>query len=667
MNTTDHIQRMRELVDLLWRADLAYHRDQQPIMSDGEYDRLLHELQQLESEFPDQILADSPSRRVGAPVDGSLPGHRHRHPMLSLANTYDAAEVRAFCERMRRSLDCDQLEYSLEPKIDGVAIAAGYDQGLLQWGATRGDGTQGEDISHSLRTILDLPLRIDRDEPLEIRAEAYIRREDFEQINTRRERDGQPPYANPRNLAAGSLKLLDPAQAAQRHLRCFVYSCIDPQEPEQARQSQMLASLRKLGFPVNPLVRHCRGEDQLMRAITDIEQARAGLPYDIDGAVIKVDRLDWARSLGATARTPRAAIAYKYEAQQVQTRLRDIRFQVGRTGVVTPVAELDPVELAGSTISRATLHNLDEIQRRDLRPGDQVLLQKGGDVIPKILASLPEFRPSSSQPVEPPTQCPVCGSELEQTAEQAGLYCPNALCPARQFQSIRHFVQRDAMDIEHMGPRLIERFMDLGWLSTPADIYTLPHRDIAGLDGLGDRSAHRLRESIDASRQRTPERLLFGLGIRHVGRRLAQVLLEHFGSIRALSQADPERIAALDGIGPAIAKSLNTYFRDPASAELLHRLSDAGLPVDSPTTTAADSASNALESLQLVFTGTLSKPRPELAERARTAGARVSDTLNRSTTHLIAGDKAGSKIRKAEQLGIPILDEEAFWTLLDSK
>ncbi|WP_027389897.1 NAD-dependent DNA ligase LigA [Chrysiogenes arsenatis] len=660
----DPTRRIDELIEAIERYNRAYYSDGVSLIADAEYDTLYRELEQLEAEYPLFQRNDSPTKRVGAKVNGNVPPIEHGVPMLSLGNAYTLAEVTDFMQKVWQH--DEQATFSVEPKIDGVAVTLQYVQGEFSLGATRGDGKFGEDITHTLKTIRLLPLAIDTHwAECEIRGEVYIRREHFKQINQQRAAAGEPLYANPRNLAAGTLKLLDPALAAPRHLNIFTYALYGA---PLTTQQEALKQLKKLGFPVNPLSCVCRNADEVFAAIQAIATARFTLPYDIDGAVIKVNEFSLHQALGTTAKTPRYALAYKYEATQASTRLQAITWQVGRTGVLTPVAELEPVLLAGSTIARATLHNLEELSRKDIRVGDMVFLEKGGDVIPKIVAPIIQQRTGMEVAVIPPECCPVCSGKIAKSDDLVALYCVNQQCPARVKGTIAHFASRDAMDIEGLGERAVERFWDTGMIRSISDIYTADLSEIAQLDGYGAKSVANLEEAIERSKQRSLSRLLFALGIRHVGKKTAEVLAERYRTLEALLNATLEELIGLPDIGEKVATEITAYLALDDTRNLIYKLIAAG--VQPPVTPQHDmtlAVTTPLTGKTVLFTGTLSLPRRELEEMVRQHGGVIAGSVNRKLDYLVCGEKPGSKREKALELQITILDEEEFLTLCGKK
>lgn len=649
-----------------------------PVISDYDYDMLVNELQDLESSHPDLIAPDSPTQRVGGAPSSSFPVVRHPVPMLSIGNTYNDDEIRDFDRRIRDLLGPDrEFAYAVELKIDGVAVSLRYENGALALGATRGDGEQGDDITANLRTIRSIPLRIAEGEPLlnniEVRGEVYLPHDMFQELNALRAEREEPLFANPRNATAGSLKLRDPRVVAERPLRVFLYTLRFEDEtgaltsrPGFDSHYERLHWLAGQGFPTNREARRFADIDEVIRFCHDWEERRASLSYDIDGMVIKVDSIGLHGELGATMKSPRWVIASKFAAQRARTRLTAIRLQVGRTGVVTPVAELEPVFLAGSTISRATLHNEDEIRRKDLRGGDTVLIEKGGDVIPKVVSVDLADREDGSTPFAMPTACPVCGSTLVRVGDEVAVRCENAACPAQMQARVTHFTGRNAMDIEGFGPAVTEQILGHGLIGDVGDIYGLTLEQLGTLERMGEKSAGNLLRGIEASRERPLDRLLFSLGIPHVGERAARQIAERFRSIDAIMAVPEEELVAVPEIGPKIADSVVSFFRNERNIEIVRKLKDAGLRMELEAPPPESGAENpALAGKVFVITGTLSNhTREEMAGRITAAGGRVTSSVSKKTDYLVAGENAGSKLKKAQSLGVEILNEEETEVLL---
>jgi len=652
------MEHVRKRVEQL-RSELHYHNYRyyvldDPVITDQEYDALMRELMELEELYPELIVPDSPTQRVGhAPAD-QFATVRHAQPMLSLSNAFDEDEVSAFVDRVRRQAGQD-LEFVCELKIDGLAVSLDYENGVFVRGATRGDGQEGEDISANLRTVRSIPLRLNEPVTLNVRGEVYMPRADFERLNAEREAAGESLFANPRNAAAGSLRQLDPKVTASRNLDGFFYALVMNGGPNTHYEA--LQYLRELGLKTNPHIKLCRSLDEIQAFIEHWTSRRSELPYEIDGIVIKVNDLAVQNELGTTARSPRWAIAYKFPAEQVITKVVAIEVQVGRTGTLTPLAHLEPVQVAGSTVSRATLHNADIVAQRDVRVGDYVVVQKAGDVIPEIVRSLPERRTGVEVPFEMPTECPACGAPVVRVPGEAATRCVNQACPAQRTEGLIHFASRGAMDIEGLGPAVIEQLLNAGLVKTPADLYRLTKEQLLELERFGDKSASNLLEAIDASKGRPLSRLIFALGIRHVGAEVARELAQHFGSIHKLAEAGIDELTAVPAVGEKIAQSVVEYFSNPANQRLIQELGELGVSLeDVPAKTGQNAA---LDGLTFVVTGKLERfSREEIQERLRDLGANVTSSVSRKTDYLVAGEKAGSKLERAQSLGIPVLSEE---------
>lgn len=653
-------KRIEELRRKIEEHDRRYYEENQPVISDGEYDALVRELEALEREHPELASAESPTSRVGSDLVREFRKRTHGEPMLSIANTYREEEVFEFDRRVRRELPGERVEYSCEPKIDGVALELVYRDGFLEAGVTRGDGFVGDEVTENVEFIYSIPRRIeDVSGEFVVRGEVYLEREEFERINESRSDEGLKTFANPRNLAAGSLKALDRSLVENRGLRFFPYGTIAPPNGGTS-QHESLLKLNGMGFTVNPLIGLRDTPEGLLDYIHMIEGKRDGLPYDIDGVVIKVDSLEQFRRLGNTAKNPRGVIAFKYQARQAATVIRRIVFQVGRTGRVTPVADLEPVFLAGSTISRATLHNEQEIARKDIRERDTVVIEKGGEVIPKVVSVVKAKRPHDSQPLIFPDNCPVCGSPLVRVEEEVDIRCVNAACPAVVENSIRHFASRNAMNIEDLGPKLVARLMETGLVHDYADLYSLTREQLEALDRMGEKSAANILDAIGNSKRRTLANLLFALGIRHVGTGTARTLAARFGSLDAIVDADIETLQATEDIGPVVAKSIRDFFRNEQNAKLIRRLRDHGLPFvhEGPRGTAPDAF---FSGKTFVLTGTLSSmTREEASGIILSRGGKVTSSVSKRTDYVVAGEDPGSKYEKALSLGVRILGEEEF-------
>ncbi len=665
------------LAEQIRAHDRAYYVLAQPVISDAEYDRLYRELADLERQFPALATPDSPTQRVGGQPLGEFGPVTHRQPMMSLDNTYSIGELREFVERVQRLAPGEKLEWLVEPKVDGVAVSLTYKNGRLALGATRGDGTTGDDITANLKTIRSLPLRLAGDARqwpalLEVRGEAYLPRAGFEKLNTDRVAAGDEPFANPRNAAAGSLKQLDPRIVAQRPLDIVLYG-IGALEGAAApsTQSEALDWLGGFGLKRPERTWHCRSLDELEAAIAELDIARRGFTYETDGAVIKLNRLDLRERIGATSKAPRWAIAYKYAPEQAQTRLRDILIQVGRTGALTPVADLEPVFLAGSTISRATLHNEDELRRKDIRIGDLVVIEKAGEVIPAVVGVVHDRRTGREKPFRFPAKCPECGSSVTResgaTAEDAGVVwrCPNPDCPAQVRGRIEHWCSRGAMDIEGAGEVLVAQLVRTGLAHDVADLYRLNLLEVASLERMGGKSAQNFLDGVDASKKRDLWRLLFGLGILHVGAGVAKALGRRFGALDEVRQATLAELTQADEVGEVIALSVMKWMGNPRHQQLIERLRQAGLNFRSALR-APDATPGGLAGKTFVLTGALaSMTREQAAARIESLGGKVSGSVSRKTDYVVAGAEAGSKLEKARALGVAVLDEKAFLALCE--
>ncbi len=656
------------------RAQIRHHEERyyvlnDPEISDAEFDALLEELEALEREHPDLVTPDSPTQRVGGrPVEG-FETVEHPVPMLSLDNAYSEDEVRAFDERVRRGLGAPgaALAYVTELKIDGLSISLVYENGVLVRGVTRGDGQRGEDVTSNVRTVRAIPLQLREAVAgrIEVRGEVYLPRQAFERANREREARGEPIFANPRNAAAGAIRNLDPRQVARRGLSSFVYQLLGEPALVPDRHSATLDRLRALGLPVEPHWRLCHGVDEVLAYCAEWREARRSLPFDTDGVVIKLDELALRRRLGATSKLPRWAIAFKFPAEQATTLLHRIEVNVGRTGAVTPYAVLEPIRVSGSTISLATLHNEQEIARRDIREGDTVLVEKGGDVIPKVVKPILAKRPPDSQPWRMPTVCPACGSALHKPEGEVVWRCINSACPARLRRGLEHFASRRAMDIEGLGEALIEQVVSTGLVRDFADLYHLDVESLAALERMGKKSAQNLVGQIDRSRSNEPWRLLYGLGIRHVGERAAQLLMAAFGSIEAVGRATVDELQAVNEIGPVVARSVREYFDEPRNQDLLRRLREAGVRTEAPRPPGGAEALGQLTGKTFVLTGTLSSmSRDEATAAIEALGGKVTGSVSKKTSWLVVGADAGSKLEKARALGVPTLDEAAFLELV---
>lgn len=641
-----------------------------PEITDAEYDRLMVRLREIESQYPEDVPEDSPTRRVGGKVSPEFTEVRHLTPLLSLSNAFSAEELRAFDERVHNGLpEGSKVEYVMEPKIDGLACSLIYEHGRLVRAATRGDGTVGENVTANVRTIRSIPLvlkapeGVEIPELLDVRGEVYMPRHEFMRLNEERAEAGESEFANPRNAAAGSLRQLDPKVTAQRALSFFAYYVGDG---ARDKHSDSLAMLASLGFKVSENYQVVQNIDEALAYIEKFNARRTQLSYDTDGAVLKVNAVYQQRILGATGKDPRWAIAFKYPPEQAETTLEDIVWRVGRTGVLTPTAVLTPVKLSGSTVSRATLHNVDFIREKDIRIGDRVIINKAGEIIPEVLRVAADKRTGAEQPVTVPLLCPECGWHVERPENEAAIRCSNPHCPALGREGLIHFVSRDAMNIEGCGPSVINQLIDAGLVRDAADLYNLTRDDLVQLERMGEKSADNLLQAIAASKENEMDRLLFALGIRHVGAKVARLLAQEFGSMKNLLAAEPEQLAAIRDIGSKIAESVVTWLSVPANIDLLERLAAAGLKMEF-TVQAADTA-HPFYGKTLVFTGTMPNlGRAEAKTMAQDVGAKVSGSVSKKTDYVIAGAEAGSKLEKAQQLGVKIIDEAQFLALLHNK
>lgn len=639
-----------------------------PEITDAEYDRMMVRLRELEARYPDSIPADSPTQRVGGRASSQFTEVRHLEPLLSLGNVFSAEELRAFDERVRSGLPAgSKVEYVMEPKIDGLACSLIYENGKLVRAATRGDGVVGENVTANVRTIRSIPLTLKVPEGeavpelLDVRGEVYMPRQAFMRLNEQRAERGESEFANPRNAAAGSLRQLDPQVTASRSLSFFAYYLVG--EGAQPKHSESLALLARYGFKVSENYKVVENIDEAIKYIGDFNELRQGLSYDTDGAVIKVNDVYQQRILGATGKDPRWATAYKYPPEQAETTLEDIDWRVGRTGVLTPTAVLTPVKLSGSVISRATLHNEDFIRAKDIRIGDRVVINKAGEIIPEVLRVVAEKRTGDEKEVEIPSVCPECGWRVERQGEEAAIRCTNPHCPALGREGLIHFVSRDAMNIDGCGPSVINALLDAGLVRDAADLYSLRKEDLLKLERMGEKSADNLLAALAESKKNELDKLLFALGIRHVGAKVARILATEFGSMEKLQQAQPEELAQIRDIGDKIAESAVTWLNVPANIDLVERLAAAGLTMT--FTPPASQEDNPFFGKTLVFTGTMpTLGRAEAKTMAQDVGAKVSGSVSKKTDYVIAGAEAGSKLEKAQQLGVTVIDEAEFLQML---
>ncbi|HGY9741963.1 TPA: NAD-dependent DNA ligase LigA [Streptococcus pneumoniae] len=644
-------KRMNELVALLNRYATEYYTSDNPSVSDSEYDRLYRELVELETAYPEQVLADSPTHRVGGKVLDGFEKYSHQYPLYSLQDAFSREELDAFDARVRKEVA--HPTYICELKIDGLSISLTYEKGILVAGVTRGDGSIGENITENLKRVKDIPLTLPEELDITVRGECYMPRASFDQVNQARQENGEPEFANPRNAAAGTLRQLDTAVVAKRNLATFLYQEASPSTRDS--QEKGLKYLEQLGFVVNPKRILAENIDEIWNFIQEVGQERENLPYDIDGVVIKVNDLAGQEELGFTVKAPKWAVAYKFPAEEKEAQLLSVDWTVGRTGVVTPTANLTPVQLAGTTVSRATLHNVDYIAEKDIRKGDTVIVYKAGDIIPAVLRVI-ESKRVSEEKLDIPTNCPSCDSHLLHFEDEVALRCINPRCPAQIMEGLIHFASRDAMNITGLGPSIVEKLFAANLVKDVADIYRLKEDDFLLLEGVKEKSASKLFQAIQASKENSAEKLLFGLGIRHVGGKASQLLLQHFHSIENLAQADPEEVASIESLGSVIAQSLQTYFATEGSEILLRELKETGVNLDyKGQTVVADAA---LSGLTVVLTGKLERlKRSEAKSKLESLGAKVTGSVSKKTDLVVVGADAGSKLQKAQELGIQVRDE----------
>ena len=644
-------ERMKELVELLNRYATEYYTSDNPSVSDSEYDRLYRELVELEKAHPGQVLPDSPTHRVGGKILDGFEKYNHQYPLYSLQDAFSREELDAFDARVRKELD--DVTYICELKIDGLSISLTYEQGLFVAGATRGDGSIGENITENLKRVKDIPLSLPEKLDITVRGECYMPRASFDQVNQTRRENGEPEFANPRNAAAGTLRQLDTAVVAKRNLATFLYQEASPSTRDS--QEKVLNHLEQLGFVVNPRRLLAHTMDEVWEFIQEVGRERDQLPYDIDGVVIKVNDLAGQEQLGFTVKAPKWAVAYKFPAEEKEAKLLSVDWTVGRTGVVTPTANLTPVQLAGTTVSRATLHNVDYIAEKDIRKDDTVIVYKAGDIIPAVLRVV-ESKRLSEEKLVIPTNCPSCESKLLHFEDEVALRCINPRCPAQIKEGLIHFASRDAMNIAGLGPSIVEKLFVADLVKDVADIYRLTIEDFLLLDGIKDKSAQKLYQAIQSSKDNSAEKLLFGLGIRHVGSKASQLLLQHFHSIESLAQANPEEVASIESLGNVIAQSLQSYFETEGAKILLRELKELNVNLDYKGQVVAVDA--ALSGLTVVLTGKLEHlNRSEAKNKLESLGAKVTGSVSKKTDLVVAGADAGSKLQKAQELGIEIRDE----------
>ena len=644
-------ERMKELVELLNRYATEYYTSDNPSVSDSEYDRLYRELVELEKAHPEQVLPDSPTHRVGGKILDGFEKYSHQYPLYSLQDAFSREELDAFDARVCKELD--EVTYICELKIDGLSISLTYEQGIFVAGATRGDGSVGENITENLKRVKDIPLSLTEKLDITVRGECYMPRASFNQVNLARQENGEPEFANPRNAAAGTLRQLDTGVVAKRNLATFLYQEASPSTRDS--QEKVLNHLEQLGFVVNPRRLLAHSMDEVWEFIQEVGQERDQLPYDIDGVVIKVNDLVGQEQLGFTVKAPKWAVAYKFPAEEKEAKLLSVDWTVGRTGVVTPTANLTPVQLAGTTVSRATLHNVDYIAEKDIRKDDTVVVYKAGDIIPAVLRVV-ESKRVSEEKLDIPTNCPSCDSKLLHFEDEVALRCINPRCPAQIKEGLIHFASRDAMNIAGLGLSIVEKLFAADLVKDVADIYRLTVEDLLLLDGIKDKSAQKLYQAIQSSKENSAEKLLFGLGIRHVGSKASQLLLQHFHSIESLAQANPEEVASIESLGSVIAQSLQSYFESEGAQLLLRELKELDVNLDyKGQIVAADAA---LSGLTVVLTGKLERlNRSEAKNKLESLGAKVTGSVSKKTDLVVAGADAGSKLQKAQELGIEIRDE----------
>jgi DNA ligase (NAD+) len=659
-------KRVAELRADIEQHNRRYYEEAAPTISDREFDALYRELGDLEKKFPSLVTADSPTQRVGGKPLKAFGQIAHRLPMLSLDNTYSEEEVTDFYHRMERLLPNRKIPVVIEPKVDGVAVSLLYEKGKLRYAATRGDGTVGDDITQNICTIRSVPKQLKGNVPdlLEVRGEAYLHKDGFAKLNAERKEAGLPEFANPRNAAAGSLKQLDPAIAAQRPLGVVFYGTGSIEGATLDKHSELFALLKKLGLPGSERWWLADSVEEILKAIHELDRIRHDFAYQTDGAVVKVDAFSQREVLGFTAKSPRWAIAFKYEAERVETRLLDILVQVGRTGTLTPVAALEPVVVSGSTVARATLHNEEEIERKDIRIGDTVLIEKAGEVIPAVVSVRTDLRTGAEKKFRMPKQCPECGSAVVKDEGQVAVRCVNSQCPAQVRRRIEHFASRGAMDIEGLGEAMVGQLVQQKLVADVGDIYSLQAARLNELERMGEKSVSNLLEAIERSKTRPLWRLLFGLGILHVGVSAARALADHFPNLDAIAQSSVEELQQIPDVGEVVGQSIHQFFREPHNLALIEKLRKAGLKFEAEPK--SESAAPGFKNTTWVITGTLSQSRDEIAELIRARGGKVSGSVSKKTSYVLAGEDAGSKLEKAKKLGVRIVSEPDFRKMLNS-
>lgn len=664
LNKEKASKKIKSLKEKIRKHEYKYFVLDDPSISDAEFDQLMQELIKLEAEFPELITEDSPTQRVGGAVLDEFEKVKHSSTMLSLDNAFSEEDLIDFDKRVQKNLKGEDYQYVVEHKIDGLSAVMRYKNGSFELGATRGNGEVGEDISHNMRTIRSLPLRIEEKAEMELRGEIYLPKSEFERLNQKRLKNDESPFANPRNAAAGSVRQLDSKIAAERSLSILIYDLISHSEREFKTHLEVFSYLKEQGFKIN-WYQSAPDIKAVIEICQDWHEKRENLDFEIDGLVIKINNLALRKKLGTTARSPRWAIAYKFPAQQKTTKIKDIEISLGRTGALTPTAILDPVELAGSTVSRATLHNEDEIKRKDIRIGDIVLVQKAGDVIPEVVKVIKEKRDGSEVEFEMPNNCPVCGGEVIRPEGEAVTRCTNISCPAQRKESILHFVSRDAMNIDGVGPALIEQLLDNNLIEDYADLYFLKKSHLKDLERMGEKSSQNVIEAIEASKNREFFRVLYALGIRHVGIGAARILAKNFNSIEELKAAEIEQLETISEIGPVIAESIVNFFKERHNRDLLSRLKQADIRLEKEVEAKNQ---NFLDNLKFVFTGSLNDfSRSEIKDLVEKAGGRAVSSISSKTDYLVIGDNPGSKYEKAQKLGIEILNEAEFKEMLKNK
>jgi DNA ligase (NAD+) len=654
MNKKEAKKKIEKLRKEINHHNYKYYVENNPEISDYEYDQLLKKLEKLESKYPDLITSDSPTQRVGGEPLEEFETVEHKVPMLSLANTYTFDELKEFDERVKKNVG--EVEYIVDPKIDGAGVALLYEDGSFVRGATRGDGVKGDDITSNLKTINSIPLKLQGDtlKNIEVRGEVYMSLKGFKKYNKEQEKKGETVFANPRNAAAGSLRQLDPRIVADRPLDIFIYY-ISYSDKKFETLENAIKAMKKAGLKINPFVKKVKDIDEVIKYCKELEKKREKLDYEIDGAVVKVNSFAKQEELGETSKNPRWAISYKFAAKQATTKLNDIEVQVGRTGTLTPVAILEPVEVGGVTVSRATLHNFDELKRKDIRIGDKVLVERSGDVIPQVVKSIKQKRTGSEKRKNIPKKCPVCGTEVLKSDDEVAVRCPNKQCPARLKWRIKYFTSRDAMDIDHLGEQTIDKLLDEGMIDNIADLYSLTKEDILKLEGFKDKSAENLLNSIDKSKQQDLSRLIFGLGIRHVGKYAAQLLASKYYSIDELAKASEEELKEIDGLGDKSADSIATFFATEENQKLINKLKDIGVKTIQEKKEGQD-----LQGKKFVFTGGLSISRPEASDLVKEKGGIVASSVSKNIDYVVVGENPGSKYDKAKKMNLNTINEKEF-------